>query len=87
MLQKLLLLALLFFAFQAFRLPKTGVSSIPQNNYPVRGVYIDKLTTWYGMGVASGLALPGYAAAHEYNYVIFAFWSCRSGPLDIALAW
>ena len=39
------------------------------------------------MDVAKGFALPGYAAPHVYNYIIFAFWSCKSGPLDIALAW
>ena len=64
-----------------------NVGGIPQNNYPIRAAYIDKMTSWYGMNVAKGLGLPGYAAPHEYNYIIFAFWSCNQGPLDVALAW
>ena len=85
----LLLLGLLLVTLQAFFIPKTRqtLSGIPQNSYPIRGAYIDKLTVWYGMDVAKGFALPGYAPPHEYNYIIFAFWSCNSGPLDIALAW
>ena len=61
--------------------------SIPQNNYPVRAVYIDKLMSWYGMDVAKNLGLPGYATPHVYNHILFAFWSCAQEPLDVAKVW
>ena len=66
MMKYLVLLALLLVSLQAFhnlRTKKT-VSSVPQNNYPIRAGYIDQMTSWYGMDVAKGLGLPGYAAPH-----------------------
>jgi len=31
--------------------------------------------------------VPGYAPAHEYNYIVLAFWSCNNNPADMALIW
>ena len=39
------------------------------------------------MSVAKELGLPGYAPPHVYNHIIFTFWSCSRGPLDISLVW
>jgi chitinase len=32
------------------------------------------------------MGVPGYAPAHPYNYIAFAFWS-YNGPLDMAKFW
>ena len=87
--KNLFFILLLLLSTQAFLLKKTreSLTAIPQNNYPIRAGYIDQMTSWYGMDVAKGLGLPGYAAPHDYNYLIFAFWSCSRGPLDVTLAW
>jgi chitinase len=45
------------------------------------------MTSWYGMTVAAGLGVPGYAAKHDYNYLIFAFWGCKNGPMDVGIVW
>jgi len=79
---------LLLAAVAAFNLnTHTRTASIPANNYPVRAVYIDRMIYWYGMNVAANLGLPGYATLHNYNYIIFAFWSCNNNPEDVALVW
>ena len=76
--KNLFFILLLLLSTQAFLLKKTreSLTAIPQNNYPIRAGYIDQMTSWYGMDVAKGLGLPGYAAPHDYNYLIYAFWSC-----------
>ena len=63
------------------------MASLSANSYPVRAVYIDRMIYWYGMNVAANLGLPGYATLHDYNYIIFAFWSCNNNPEDVALVW
>ena len=89
MFKKLILLTLLLLTLSAFKLKKDRkpVSSIPANSYPIRAAYIDKMLSWYGMSVASGLGVPGYAADHEYNYILFAFWTCNGGPVDVGIVW
>ena len=86
---KFIVALLLLLTVSAFKIRKIKdkVASIPANNYPIRAVYIDRITSWYGMSVAACLGLPGYAAPHDYNYIIFAFWSCKNPPEDIALVW
>jgi len=89
MFKKLLLLTLLLVCLQSFKIwnKAKAVKDIPQNNYPIRAVYIDRMIYWYGMNVAGNLGLPGYATPHDYNYIIFAFWSCANAPEDVALVW
>ncbi len=86
---KLLFLLTLLAVIYGFTITqkKATVTDIPANNYPVRAVYIDRMTIWYGMGVAANLGVPGYATPHDYNHIIFAFWSCSSNPEDVALVW
>jgi hypothetical protein len=55
-------------------------------NYPVRLVYIDSIAQWYGDAIATGLGVPGFAAPHIYNHMVFAFW-LTSGPCDVAMIW
>ena len=66
MYKNIFLLLLLLVTIQSFLLKKTreSLSAIPQNNYPIRAGYIDQMTSWYGMDVAKGLGLPGYATPH-----------------------
>ena len=66
MYQKFIFVGILIVTLQALPSSKFSQkpSAIPQNNYPIRGAYIDKLTVWYGMEVAKGFALPGYAPPH-----------------------
>jgi len=61
--------------------------SVQTTSYPVRAVYIDRMIYWYGMNVAANLGVPGYAQPHDYNYIIFAFWSCNNNALDVAIVW
>jgi hypothetical protein len=69
----------------------TNSSSVVTNpsrkvNYPVRLVYIDSIAQWYGDAIATGLGVPGFAAPHIYNHMVFAFW-LTSGPCDVAMIW
>jgi chitinase len=59
----------------------------PEVNYPVRFTYINTISSWASQSaILAGLGVPGYAKAHSYNYIAFAFWS-YSGPLDMAKVW
>jgi len=72
-----ILLSLLVIAF----------SAPPPVKYPVRFVYIDWISSWASQNsILAGMAVPGYAPPHTYNYVALAFWS-YSAPLDMAKAW
>jgi hypothetical protein len=82
----LVLLATFTYSFQ-IKHKQDNNSSVQTPSYPVRAVYIDRMIYWYGMNVAKNLGLPGYADPHDYNYIIFAFWSCKRGPLDVTLVW
>ena len=82
----LVLLLTLTYSFQ-IKQKSLNTSSVQPPSYPVRAVYIDRLLYWYGMNVAKNLGLPGYADPHDYNYILFAFWSCKRGPLDVSLVW
>jgi hypothetical protein len=63
-------------------------NSVPAIDYPVRFAYIDKILDWSSaQGIAKSIGVPGYAPAHKYNYICFAFWTYSYGPLDVALAW
>ena len=87
--KQLLILALLVILLQGFNLQrrKKGEHKVRNDiTFPVRAAYIDRMLSWYGMSVATGLGIPGYAT-HDYNFIIFAFWSCNSGPLDVSLVW
>jgi hypothetical protein len=33
------------------------------------------------------MGVPGYAASTIFNYIVFAFWTHKSGPVDIAGIW
>jgi hypothetical protein len=60
----------------------------PVVNYPVRSAYIDKVASWWPpASLAAGMGVPGYAAPHDYNYLILSFWSCNSGNLDMVKVW
>lgn len=85
-----IVLFVLFLAIQGFHiqhLHKNKVSTLSPNSYPIRAVYIDRNAKWYGDKIAPGLGVPGYAASHDYNYILLAFWSCNSDPKDMALIW
>ena len=56
-------------------------------NYPVRLGYVNKISHWWGDNIAKDLGTPGMAPAHDYNYMLLAFWKCKGEPLDIALLW
>jgi hypothetical protein len=50
--------------------------------------YINFINVWWPVSsIAAGLAVPGYATKHNYNYIVFAFWTYKSGPVDIANVW
>lgn len=71
--------------------PSSGSSSgsspaQSQLPYPLKVAYINKVTSWWGDGILTGLAVPGYAT-EDYNCVKLAFWSCAGEPFDIALLW
>ena len=85
----LLLLVLLLALTCSFQIKQRQAStpSVQTPSYPVRATYINRMLYWYGMNVAKNLGLPGYADPHEYNYILFAFWSCNNGPLDVAVVW
>ena len=85
----LLLLVLLIVLTCSFKIKnrQANMPSVIPTNYPVRAVYIDRMIYWYGMNVAANLGVPGYATPHEYNYIIFAFWSCNNNALDVAIVW
>ena len=56
-------------------------------NYPIRFVYINFLNGWWpATTIAAGMAVPGYAKPHTYNYVALAFWTYNGG-VDIAKVW
>ena len=82
-----LILSILSQGFHFGQKEKIIETGPPANNYPIRAVYIDRSQYWYGDKIAISLAVPGYAPAHEYNYVLLAFWSCNSEPKDMALIW
>jgi hypothetical protein len=89
MLKKLILVALVVLTIQAFtfwgsRKEKAVTGS---TSYPVRATYIDRMTTWWGINVAANLGLPGYAQNHDYNHIIFSFWSCSGSNVDVGLVW
>lgn len=89
MLRTLLILAILLVSLQAFTFgkQKKDQSATGSASYPVRAVYIDRMTSWWGIGVAGNLGLPGYAQPHDYNHIIFSFWSCSGSPVDVGLVW
>jgi hypothetical protein len=55
-------------------------------NYPVRFVYVDGISSWYGAGVAAGMGVPGFCPDNLYNYIALAFWM-SSGAADAAMIW
>lgn len=56
-------------------------------NYPIRFTYIDALNSWWpASAIAAGMATPGFAKNHTYNYVALAFWT-TGGSADIAKVW
>jgi len=85
----ILLLVLLLALTCSFQIKQkqTKISSVQPPSYPVRAAFINRMLYWYGPNVAANLGLPGYATLHDYNYILFAFWSCSSGPLDVAVVW
>ncbi len=63
-------------------LPATGRIS-----YPIRFTYVNFINGWWPAStIAAGMAVPGFAKSHTYNYVALAFWS-YNGALDIAKVW
>lgn len=89
MLKKLIVVALLLLTLQAFTFwgARKERKVTGSTSYPVRAVYIDRMTTWWGINVAANLGLPGYAQPHSYNHIIFSFWSCSGNPVDVGLVW
>lgn len=78
---------LLIFSAEAITV-KSELKTRPAVNYPVRSAYIDKVLAWWPPdSIAAGMGVPSYAAPHEYNYLILAFWSCSSGNLDMVNVW
>lgn len=56
-------------------------------NYPIRFTYINTINSYASQtAILAGMGVPGYAPAHPYNYIAFAFWS-YNGPLDMAKFW
>ena len=62
-------------------------ADLSPNSYPIRLGYVNKIQHWWGDNIAKDLGVPGYAPAHDYNYMLLAFWKCHGNPLDIALMW
>ena len=86
---KLILFIVLILTIQSFKIGKRRKPKVTlqPNNYPIRAAYIDRTPYWYGDNIAKGWAVPGYAAPHDYNYILLAFWSCAGAPKDMAGIW
>ena len=86
---KIIVLVLLVLSLQAFQIRQRHRKIISREklNYPIRVGYIDRSSAWYGDAIAAGLGVPGYAAPHDYNYILLAFWSCAGAPKDMAMIW
>jgi hypothetical protein len=64
MLNKFILVTILFAYTQAITIA-SQVTSKPKVDYPVRSVYVDKISSWWPPSkIAAGLAVPGYAPPH-----------------------
>lgn len=78
---------------QSFQLYKERPSSIQtprvDASVPVRLTYIDRFSQWWPpSAIAQGLAVPGYTSGTlPFNYILLAFWTYASGPVDAALVW
>ncbi len=71
----------------------TNISTIPippsgnRISYPIRFIYVDSLNSWWpASAIAAGMATPGFAQNHTYNYVALAFWT-TGGSADTAKVW
>lgn len=81
-----LILTAAFSLIQASHIIVTN--SQPTVTFPVRLAYINSIRDWSSaQGIAKSIGLPGYAPAHNYNYVCLTFWTAQLGPLDAALLW
>ena len=70
-----------------------NISTIPippsgnRVSYPIRFTYINTLNSWWpASAIAAGMATPGFAQNHTYNYVALAFWT-TGGSADTAKVW
>ena len=87
MYKKVLLVMLLLILGQGWKIKQKAVAGNGKFSYPIRAAYIDRTSSWYGDSIAKGLGVPGFAAKHDYNMIILAFWSCAGSPKDMAMIW
>jgi len=64
---------------------------VPPSNqrisYPIRLTYVNSINGWWPAStIAAGMAVPGFARNHTYNYVVLAFWSYNGG-VDTGKVW
>jgi chitinase len=59
------------------------------SSVPIRLVYIDGLTSWWGdVTLPAALGVPGYTAPGlPYNYIAHAFWTYPGSAVDAASMW
>ena len=72
---------------------QNNISTVPippsgnRVSYPIRFTYVNSLNSWWpASAIAAGMATPGFAQNHTYNYVALAFWT-TGGSADIAKVW